>query len=112
MNPRRLQNIFDLWVVNSLDFRLILERRFPTDMFVDLEARFVQGVLVLLPTNVVYDHLSSLYRSLVRLWFANITRCRRTTIAGVFVVVEVGDHIVGPGCNQGRLAGLDFAVIA
>lgn len=111
MTLRRLQNLFDFRVVNPLDFRLILKRALLTDMSIDLEPRLVQAVLVLFSTNVVHDHRSRLGRSLVCLRSADVARCWETAIAGVFVVVEIRDYVVGLRSFRGRLARLDFVVI-
>lgn len=109
---RRLQNIFDFRVVIPLDFRLVLKCSFPTNMSVDLETRFVQGVLVLFTADVVHDHGPRLCWSLVGLWSANVGWCWRTAIARVFVVVELGDYIVGFTSFWSRLARSDLVVIA
>ena len=105
---RRLQNIFDLGVVDALDFRVILECRFLADVLIDLETRLVQGVLILFPADIMHDYRSRLGGSLVRLRLVHVGRCRETAIAGVFVVVEVGDHVVGLGSLKARL---DFVVV-
>ena len=71
-------------------------------MSVDLEAGGVQGVFALLATNVMDEHRPGLHRSFIRLGFANVGRSRRTAIAGVFVVVEIGNDVAGFTAFEGR----------
>lgn len=92
---RGFQNVFDFGIINPLDLRLVLECRFLADMRIDLKPRRVQGILILRAANIMHDHRSRLGRSLVCLGFANVGRRRRTAVAGILVVVELGDHITG-----------------
>ena len=78
-------------------------------MPIDLEPRRIQSILILLPPNVVYEHLPSLGRLLLeRLRLTYIGRWRQIAIAGIFVVIEGGKHITGLTSFRGRL---DFMVV-
>ena len=111
---RLLQDILNFGIIDPLDLRLILECRFLTDVSVDLEAGGVQGVSVLFATNVVDEHRPGLHRSFIRLRFPNVGRSRQTAIAGVLVVVEIGNDVAGLTAFQGGgcLAGGMKLIIA
>ena len=100
---RGFQNIFDFRIINPLDLRLVLECRFLADMCIDLKTRRVQGILILGAANIMHDRRSWLTRSFVCLRFADVARRRRTTVAGILVVVELGDHITGLATLWDRL---------
>ena len=82
-------------------------------MSVDLKARGVQGVFVLLATNIMDEHGPGLRWSFIRLRFANVARRRKTAIAGVFVVIEIGNDVAGlrtfEGCTC-LAGGMDLII--
>ena len=108
---RRLQNLLNLRVVTPLDLLLIRKLRLPTGVPVHLEPRRVQRILILLPADVVHGHGPGLRRPLVRFRLADVARRRGASVAGILVVVEVGDHVAGLASFRGRLAHVDFVAV-
>ena len=70
-------------------------------MLVDLEAGSVQGVFVLFATDIMDEHGPGFGRSFIGFRFANVGGSGRTAIAGVFVVVEIGNDIAGLTAFEG-----------
>ena len=95
VNSRGLQNPLDLGVVRPLDLLVVHKRLLLTDVPIDLEACLVEAVVPFAPTDVVHERRSRLCRSLVRLGLAYVGRMRGAAVAGIFVVVEIREDIVG-----------------
>ena len=109
---RRFQDFFDFRVIYPLNLLLILECGLLADMSVDLETRFVQGMLILFPADVVDNHQPSLCWSLVCLWFAYVCWCRKAAITGIFVVVELGKYVMTLSFSRDGLCPLDLVGVA
>ena len=110
---RFLQDILDFGIIGALDLGVILECGFLTYMIVDLEAGGVQGVLVLFAANIMDEHGPGLRRSFIGFRFANVARGGRTAIAGVFVVVEIGNDVAGLTAFEGGdwlAGGMDLII--
>lgn len=91
---RLFQQPLCLWVVDLFDLFVIDEVFLDTLMLVYLEASFVECILVFSASNVMDKHRASFGGPLKGLWFAYIGGRWKTSITGIFVVIEVGNDMV------------------
>lgn len=92
---RVFEQLLCFGIVDGFDLFFVEEVFLYAAMAVDLEAVLVKGVLVFSIADVVDDDVERLSRPLVRLGLCDVRRLWLTPIARVFVVIQLGRHIVG-----------------
>ena len=91
------QQPLDLGVIVLLDAVVVVEGLLGAGTLVELEALFVEGVFVLVATDVGDGDWDGCGGTDVGFWLPDYGRRRGTAIARIFVVVEGGVDVVGLG---------------
>ena len=92
---RVFQQLLCLGVVDGFDVFVVEEVFLHALVAVDLEAVSVKGVLVFLTADVLDDDVQWFARPLVRLRLSDVGRLWLAPVAGIFVVIQLGENIVG-----------------